>query len=79
MEVQREGMEPRDLTDAVTARLQECAGLSGHAEFRCVRNPQRAAILDARGSRLIDVTTSGDAVFFEVSPSDLVHLQMEFS
>src|SRR5581483_266470 len=65
--------------DAVTARLLECAGYSGHAEFRCVRNPKRAAILDARGGFLIDATPSGDAVFLEVSPNDLVQLQIEFS
>jgi hypothetical protein len=78
IELQREGEEPRDLRDAVTARLLECGGQSGHAEFRCVRNPQRAVILDARGRILIDATPSGDSVFLEVSPSDLVHLQIEF-
>jgi hypothetical protein len=70
---------PRDLTDAVTARLLECAGQSGQAEFRCVRNPTRAVILNARGNTLIETSTSGDAVFFEVTPGDLVQVQMEFS
>lgn len=65
--------------DAITARLYECAGHSGHAEFRCVRNPQRAVILDARGNYLVQASPSGDAVLLEVSPNDLVHLQVEFS
>jgi hypothetical protein len=70
---------PRDVSDAVTARLLECAGSSGHAEFRCVRNPTRAVILNARGNSLIDASTSGDAAFFEVTPGDLVQVQVEFS
>lgn len=69
----------RDLTDAITARILETHGHSGQAEFRCVRNPARATLLDGRGGRLIEVATSGDAVLFEVTPNDLVHLQVEFS
>lgn len=63
---------------AVTARLFECGGYSGHAEFRCVRNPTRAAILDARGGFLLSASPSGDAVLLEITPNDLVHLQVEF-
>jgi hypothetical protein len=63
---------------SVTARLLECAGYSGHAEFRCVRNPKRAVVLDARGKFLLEASPSGDAVLLEVSPNDLVHLQVEF-
>ncbi len=66
-------------TDAVTARLLECAGHSGQAELRCVRNPTRAAVLNARGSHLLEAHPSGDGVFFEISPNDLVQLQVEFS
>ncbi len=65
--------------DALTARLYECAGQSGIAEFRCVRNPKRAVILDARGQFLLQASPSGDAVPLEVTPNDLVHLQVEFS
>ena len=65
--------------DAVTARLLECASHSGHAEFRCVKNPTRAVILDAKGSFMVEANVSGDAVFLEVSPSDLVQVQVEFS
>ncbi len=65
--------------DAITARLFECAGHSGHAELRCVRNPRRAVILDARGNFLLEASPAGDAVLLEVSPNDLVHVQVEFS
>jgi hypothetical protein len=71
-----EGQE--DQVDAVTARLLECAALSGHAELRCVRNPRRAVVLDSRGGRLLEAGTSGDAVFLEVSPGDLTQVQVEF-
>jgi hypothetical protein len=77
------GRELRDdgqvAADAVTARLLECAALSGQAEFRCVRNPRRAVLLDARGSRLVEAAVNGDAVQFEVSPGDFVQVQIEFS
>ncbi len=65
--------------DAVTARLLECAGQSGLAELRCVRNPRRAVILDARGHFILQASPTGDRVPLEVSPNDLVHLQIEFS
>jgi hypothetical protein len=65
--------------DAVTARLLECAALSSQAQFRCVRNPRRAVLLDARGGRLLELNVSGDAVPFEVAPGDFVQLQAEFS
>lgn len=73
------GEKPVIIQDAVTARMLECAAHSGHSEFRCVRNPTRAALLDARGSFLLEPTVTGDAVFLEVSPGDLVHLQVDFS
>jgi hypothetical protein len=73
----REGEPPSQ--DAVTARLLECAGHSGHAEFRCVRNPKRAVLLDARGRFLLEASPAGDAVLLEVSPNDMVHVQVEFS
>jgi hypothetical protein len=65
--------------DAITARLLECANYSGFAEFRCVRDPRRAAILDGRGQQLVQANTHGDVVNLEVSPNDLVHVQVEFS
>ena len=34
---------------------------------------------DARGNFMLEATRSGDTVFLEVSPNDLVHVQVEFS
>jgi hypothetical protein len=79
LELDPEGSAPRDLMDAVTARLLECSGFSTPAEFRCVRNPQRVALLDARGQFLMEGTSSGDAALFHVGPGDMVQLQMQFS
>ena len=61
-----------------TARFLECAR-SGLAEFRCVRDPQRATILDARGQFVLDAHRAGDVVHLEVTPNDLAHVQVEFS
>jgi hypothetical protein len=72
-----EGAVP--VEDAITARFVECANYSGLAEFRCVRDPVRATILDARGQFVLDANRSGDTVHLEVTPNDLVHLQVEFS
>jgi hypothetical protein len=65
--------------DAVTARMLECAAHGGPAEFRCVRNPARAALVDARGQFLMEATTSTDTVFLDVAAGDLLHLQVDFS
>ncbi|HYT94470.1 MAG TPA: hypothetical protein VEL76_37490, partial [Gemmataceae bacterium] len=43
---------PADGMDAITARLLECSAFHSRAEFRCVRDPRRVALLDARGSCL---------------------------
>lgn len=64
--------------DAVTARLLECGGFHTPAEMRCVRDPRRVAMLDARGQFLIEGTYSGDAALFHLGPGDLGHLQIEF-
>jgi hypothetical protein len=74
------GMRPGpDGTDGVVARMVECAGHYAQAELRCVRNPQRALVLDARGQQLRDASTNGDVAGFEVSPSDLVQVRVDFS
>lgn len=65
--------------DAITARFLECANYSGLAEFRCVRDPQRAVVLDARGQFVLEANRAGDAVHLEVTPNDLAHVQVEFS
>jgi len=65
--------------DAVTARLLECGFQSCQAELRCVRDPRRAVLLDARGETLREADVQGDSAIFEVSLHDLVQLRVEFS
>jgi hypothetical protein len=67
-----------DGTDAVTARLLECASHTGPAELRCVRDPVRATLTDARGMPIMDAETRGDAVLLEVTGGDLVQVRVEF-
>ena len=67
-----------DGADSVLARLLECGQHSGQAEFRCVRDPQRAALLDARGEVAMTAACHGDAVIFEAAQGDLIHLRAEF-
>jgi hypothetical protein len=74
----REEAAPSEPQDAIVAEILECSGHSGHAEFRCVRNPKRATILNTRGDLQVESTVNGDAVWLEVSPNDLVQLQVEF-
>lgn len=71
--------ERPEAADAITARFLECANYSGLAEFRCVRDPQRAVVLDARGQFVLEANRSGDVVHLEVTPNDLAHVQVEFS
>jgi alpha-mannosidase len=68
-----------DGADGLTARLLECGGHGGPAELRCVRDPQRAILLDARGTVMLDAGTSGDAVQLDVSANDLIQLRVDFS
>jgi hypothetical protein len=64
--------------DEVRARLLECGFYSGQAEFRSVRNPRRAVLLDARGEALMEAQVEADAAAFEVSQGDFVQLGVEF-
>lgn len=68
-----------DHDNALVATLLECASAGSQAQFRCVRDPVRAVMQDARGQTVMDLTVQGDAVEFEVSASDLLHLRVEFS
>jgi hypothetical protein len=68
----------RDIADAVTARLLECSGFSTPAQLRCVRNPTRVAVLDARGRLVMPGTQNGDAALFQAGPGSLLQLQVEF-
>jgi hypothetical protein len=68
-----------DDADGLVARLLECSGHSGQAEFRCVRDPHRAMLMDARGDVLSELSTQGDAVLFEAGQNDLLDLRVDFS
>jgi hypothetical protein len=68
-----------DGADAILVRLLECHNHTTSAELRCARNPRRAVLLDARGDFLLDASTSGDAVLFDVPAGDLVQLRIEFT
>jgi hypothetical protein len=73
------GMKPgADGADTVVARMFECRGSSSSAELHCARDPVRAALIDSRGSVLMDASTQGDCVLFDVAPNDLVQLSVEF-
>ncbi len=68
-----------DGADAITTRMLECGLHGGTAELRCVRNPRRAVLFDARGEVVRDADTYEDAATFEVSSNDWVQLRVEFS
>jgi hypothetical protein len=64
--------------DGLVARMLECSGHYGQAEFRCVRDPRRAVLTDALGATLLELTPQGDAIPFDFGPNDLLHLRVEF-
>jgi hypothetical protein len=68
-----------DAAHALAARLLECGGHAMTAELRCVRDPSRAALTDARGNTLSELPTHGDAVVLDVARNDLLHLRVDFS
>lgn len=61
---------------AIRARLHEVGGHAGQAELHCVRNPQRARVVDGRGQPLLDLVPNGDAVPFEFVRHDLIQLEV---
>lgn len=72
------GMRPVAGADAVVARVVECALGTTQADLRCVRNPVRATLLDARGESLTEGRVVGDTVQFEVAASDCTQLRIDF-
>jgi hypothetical protein len=74
-----EGRVRGDGVTGIVARLLECGGFGGQAELRCVRDPQRAMLLDARGTLQMVASTQGDAVLLDVARNDLVQLRVDFS
>ncbi len=67
-----------DGADAITARLLEVGGVGGQAQWRCVRDPKRAWLLDGHGEAVQELPTQGDAVQLDVARNDLIHLRMDF-
>jgi hypothetical protein len=65
-------------TPGIVARLLEISGFGGQAELRCVRDPQRALLLDALGAPQREASMQGDAVLFDVGRHDLVQLRVDF-
>jgi hypothetical protein len=64
--------------DAVIAHLLECGIQGGQAEFRCVRDPKRAVLLDGQGTSVLEASLKGDAAVFDVAAGDLAQLRVEF-
>jgi hypothetical protein len=67
-----------DDEDTLVARMLECTGHYGQAEFRCARDPRRATLVDAVGTTLIELSPQGDAIPFDFGQNDLLHLRVEF-
>jgi alpha-mannosidase len=61
---------------ALLARLHEIGGHAGQGELRCVRDPQRARLVDGRGNPLLDLPPKGDAVPFDFGRHDLVQVEV---
>ena len=64
---------------AVRAHFLETTGFGGTAEWRCVRDPLTASVLDGEGTSSISLPISGDAVRIDFSANDLLHVQVDFS
>jgi hypothetical protein len=68
-----------DGADAVTARLLEVSGFGCQAQWRCVRDPKSARLLDGRGEPMLDLPIQGDAVQLDVARNDLIQMRVDFS
>lgn len=67
-----------DRSNALRVRLLEIGAQHCQADFRTVRNPVRALLLDSKGERILDSTVNGDTVFLDMTSGDLNQLQIEF-
>lgn len=65
--------------DGIVARLLETGGQMNQAGWRSVRDPKRAALLDARDLEVSQPMIDGDTVQLEAAAGDLMHLRVEFS
>ncbi len=68
-----------EAADGVTARLLEVGGFAGPANWRCVRDPKCARLLDGRGEPILDLPIQGDAVQLEIPRNDLLQMRIDFN
>ncbi len=55
------------------------SGLACPAQWRCVRDPKSARLLDGRGEPMMDLPIQGDAVQLDVPHNDLLQMRVDFS
>ncbi len=65
--------------DAVTARMLEVSGVGGLAQWRCVRDPKQAGVIDAHGEAMLELPIQGDAVQLDVGRNDLIQMRVDFN
>jgi hypothetical protein len=63
----------------VRAHFVETTGYSGTAEFRCVRDPVNASILDGEGTPAISLPLTGDSIRVDFSANDVIQMQIDFA
>jgi hypothetical protein len=51
----------------------------GQAQWRCVRDPKQARLLDARGEPMMELAVQADAVQLDVARNDLMQMRVDFS
>lgn len=75
------GLKPLNAPDGLR-RLRvtflETSGYGGTAEFRCVRNPSSAYLLDGEGTPSTALPINGDSIRIHFSANDLLRLQVNF-
>jgi hypothetical protein len=64
---------------SIEAHFLETTGFGGTAEFRCVRNPTSAAVLDGEGTPAISLPLAADAIRVDFSANDLLNVRVDFS
>ena len=73
-------LKPLDVEGrSIQAHFLETTGFSGTAEFRCVRDPVSASILDGEGTPTITLPQVGDALRIDFSANDLLNVRVDFS
>ncbi len=65
--------------DGVVARMLEVSGVGGQAQWRCVRDPKQARLIDAHGEAILELPIKGDAVQLDVGRNDLIEMRIDFS